>query len=62
MLTDYIHRGREAVLDGLVVAMTLGMPAFGEVLPAGEIAAILVFIKSQWPARLQAIQAGRNNG
>ncbi|MFC0199592.1 c-type cytochrome [Paracoccus rhizosphaerae] len=62
MLTDYIHRGGQAVLDDMGVAMTSGMPAFGEVLSAGEIAAILAFIKSRWPARLQAIQARRNNG
>ena len=44
------------------VRFTSGMPGFGEVLSDGDIAAILAFIKSQWPARIQAIQAERSGG
>ena len=57
MLTDYIRRGGQAVLDGMGVSMTSGMPAFGEILTDGDIAAILAFIKSTWPDRIRAIQA-----
>lgn len=61
MLTDYIRRGGQAVLDDMGVPMTSGMPAFGEVLAEDDIAAILAFIKSRWPERMRAIQAGRND-
>lgn len=60
MLTDYIRRGGQAVLDDMGVRMTSGMPAFGELLDDSDIAAILAFIKSQWPARIRAIQAERS--
>ena len=60
MLKDYIRRGGQAVLDALGVSMTSGMPAFGEILTDGDIAAILGFIKSNWPDRIRAIQAERN--
>lgn len=62
MLTDYIRRGGQAVLDDMGVAMTSGMPGFGEVLSEGDIAAILAFIKSQWPPRIRAIQTERSGG
>lgn len=62
MLADYVRRGGQAVLDDMGVPMTSGMPAFGELLTEGDIAAILAFIKSNWPARLRAVQAGRNGG
>lgn len=60
MLTDYIRRGGQAVLGDIGVPMTSGMPAFGEILTDGDIAAILGFIKSTWPDRIRAIQAERN--
>ncbi|MBB1498618.1 cytochrome c [Paracoccus sp. MC1862] len=60
MLADYIRRGGQAVLDDMGVPMTSGMPAFGDVLSKDDIAAILAFIKSRWPERMRAIQAGRN--
>ena len=60
MLADYTSRGGQAVLDGMGVRFTSGMPGFGEVLSDGDIAAILAFIKSQWPARIRAIQAERS--
>lgn len=37
-----------------------GMPAFGDQLSDEEIWEILAFIRSTWPERVQAIQAGRN--
>ena len=61
MLTDYIRRGGQAVLDDMGVSMSSGMPAFGELLTDGGIAAILAFIKSTWPDRIRAIQAERND-
>lgn len=60
MLTDYIRRGGQAVLDGMGVPMTSGMPACGGFLPEDDIAAILAFIKSNWPAHIRTIQAERN--
>ena len=42
--------------------MSSGMPAFGEILSDGDIAAILAFIKSSWPGRIRTIQAERNGG
>ena len=60
MLADYIRRGGQAVLDGMGVPMTSGMPAFGGFLPEDDIAAILAFIKSNWPAHIRTIQAERN--
>ena len=62
MLTDYIRRGGQAVLDDMGVRMTSGMPAFGELLDDSDIAAILAFIKSSWPDRIRAVQAERNGG
>ena len=62
MLTDYIRRGGQAVLDDMGVRMTSGMPAFGAVLEDDDIAAILTFIKSNWPARIQAVQTERSGG
>nr|WP_134724709.1 cytochrome c [Paracoccus luteus] len=62
MLTDYIRRGGQAVLDDMGVSMTSGMPSFGGILTDGDIAAILAFIKSTWPDRIRAIQTERNGG
>ena len=61
MLIDYIRRGGQAVLDDLGVRMTSGMPASGGILEDDDIAAILAYIKSTWPARIQALQAARNS-
>ncbi|WP_306752895.1 c-type cytochrome [Paracoccus actinidiae] len=61
MLIDYIRRGGQAVLDGMGVRITSGMPAFGGILEDDDIAAILAYIKSTWPARIQALQAARNS-
>ena len=55
-LTDYVVRGGQAVLDELGVAWDSGMPAFGDILRAEEIAAILDYIKTSWPPEIRAIQ------
>ena len=62
MLTDYITRGGQAVLDDMGVAFTSGMPGFAEVLDEDEIEAILGFIKSTWPERVRKAQAERSQG
>ena len=62
MLTDYIRRGGQAVLDDMGVAMTSGMPAFGEIMTEDDIAAILSFIKSNLLDDIRAIQARRSGG
>ena len=59
MLFDYVQRGGQAVLDDLGVSFTSGMPGFGDILSAEEIEAILAFIRSTWPKRIQEIQAAR---
>lgn len=59
MLFEYTKHGGQAYLDGLGVAFDSGMPGFGDVLRDEEIKAILVFIRSTWPARIQEIQAER---
>lgn len=60
MLTDYINRGGQTVLDDMNVAFTSGMPGFGSVLDASEIEAILDYIKSTWPERIRETQAQRS--
>ena len=60
MLTDYITRGGQAVLDDMNVSFTSGMPGFGSVLTDSDIAAILDYIKSTWPDRIRATQAQRS--
>ena len=59
MLFDYVQRGGQAVLDDLGVSFTSGMPGFGDILSGEEIEAILAFIRSTWPKRIQEIQAAR---
>lgn len=59
MLSDYVQRGGQAVLDDLGVSFTSGMPGFGDILSNDEIEAILAYIRSTWPAHIQEIQAAR---
>lgn len=59
MLFDYVKRGGQAVLDDLGVSFTSGMPGFSNVLVDAEIDAILTFIRSTWPERIQEVQAAR---
>ncbi len=61
MLIDYIARGGQAVLNDMGVSFTSGMPGFGSVLAEQEIEAILEYIKSTWPERMQDLQAHRSN-
>lgn len=60
MLTDYITRGGQAVLEDMGVAFTSGMPGFGAVLEAEEIEAILGYIRSTWPDPVRRAQAERS--
>lgn len=60
MLTDYIRRGGQAVLDGMGVAFTSRMPAFEDQLTDAEIAAVLAYVKSTWPERVRAAQEERS--
>lgn len=59
------HPDRELMLmiregmDAVVPGYESDMPAFGSVLDDAEIAAVLAFIKSTWPARERAYQAER---
>lgn len=53
MLTDYVTRGGQAVLNEMGVSFRSAMPAFGEVLSAAEITSILDFIKSTWPEHIR---------
>lgn len=59
MLTDYVTRGGQAVLDEMGVSFRSGMPAFGETLTADEIIAVLDFIKSTWPERIRQAREQR---
>ncbi|TVP73577.1 MAG: cytochrome c [Rhodobacteraceae bacterium] len=59
MLFEYTKHGGQAYLDDMGVAFNSGMPAFGDVLRDTEIEAILAYIRSTWPARIQEIQAAR---
>lgn len=59
MLSDYIRRGGQAVLDDMGVAFTSGMPGFGATLSEVEIAEVLAYLKSTWPERIRAAQAER---
>ena len=58
-LFDYVRRGGQPVLDDLGVDMTSGMPGFGDILTDAEISAVLAYIRSTWPERIQEIQAER---
>lgn len=60
MLTDYITRGGQAVLNDMGVTFTSGMPGFGAILEEGEIEAILDYIKSTWPEPARKAQAERS--
>lgn len=59
MLFAYTRLGGQAWLDAAGVAFDSGMLAFGDVLSDDEIRAILAFIRSTWPARIQEYQAAR---
>ena len=57
MLFNYIKKGGHAMMtDGI----KSGMPAFEDVLNNNDIWAVLAYIKSQWPPKIQALQAKQN--
>ena len=58
-LFAYTKFGGQAVLDGLGVAFTSGMPAFEGALTDAEIDAILAHISASWPPEARAFQAAR---
>lgn len=59
MLFAYVKEGGQAVLDGMGVKFTSGMPAFGGTLADDDIRAILDFIRSQWPEEQRTFQQER---
>lgn len=59
MLTDYVTRGGQAVLDEMGVSFRSAMPAFGKVLRPEEITAILDYIKSTWPEPIRLAREQR---
>lgn len=58
-LFEYVRRGGQPMLDDLGGDMPSGMPGFGDRLTDEEISAVLAYIRSTWPARIQEIQAER---
>lgn len=62
MLTDYIIRGGQAVLNDMGINFTSGMPGFAGVFKVDEIDAILDYIKSTWPEPIRRAQAERSQG
>lgn len=60
LLTDYVRLGGQKALEMRgVTGFASGMPAFGEVLTDQDIAAVLDYIKSSWPPRVQEAQRAR---
>jgi mono/diheme cytochrome c family protein len=60
LLTDYIRRGGAAVLkDAGIENFPSAMPGFGDVLSGADITAVLDYIKSTWPPRIQELQRTR---
>jgi mono/diheme cytochrome c family protein len=61
LLFDYTRLGGQATLAQRgIVNFNSGMPAFDGVISDDEIWDIMAFIRSTWPKREQAVQAGRN--
>ena len=60
LLTDYVRLGgAEALARRGVTGFVSAMPAFGEVMTDQDIAAVLGYIRSTWPPRVQDIQRAR---
>lgn len=59
LLFDYTKYGGTALMARRGMEFDSGMPGFEETLTDPEIWAILNFIKSTWPERVQTIQAQR---
>ena len=61
LLFDYTRAGGAAALAARgVTGVNSGMPGFADLLSDAEIWDVLAYIRSTWPARVQALQAGRN--
>lgn len=61
LLFAYVYLGgAETLARQGMTGFKSGMPAFGETLSEDDIWAILAFIRSTWPKRVQDIQATRN--
>ncbi|GGE46083.1 c-type cytochrome [Actibacterium pelagium] len=61
LLFSYTKLGGQGALEALgVTNYKSGMSGFSDVLSDEEIWDILAYIRSTWPKRVQAIQAGRN--
>lgn len=61
LLFSYVKHGGAATLEALGVGgIRSAMPAFGDTLSDRDIAAILDYIKSQWPPRIRDIQRERS--
>lgn len=56
-LIAYITLGGDAALAQMGVDFSSGMPAFGDVLSARDIADILAYLKSTWPEAERRFQA-----
>ena len=62
LLFDYTKFGGQAALAARGVEdFPSGMPGFGDTLTDAEIRDILGFIRSTWPARVQAFQQARSH-
>ena len=59
-LTAYITLGGAEALAQMGETFDSGMPGFGDVLSADEIADTLAYIKSHWPERERQFQAERS--
>lgn len=59
LLFDYTKLGGEALMAQRGITFDSGMPAFGDQLSDTEIHDVLAYIKSQWPERIQEMQAVR---
>lgn len=59
-LIAYITLGGQEALGRMGVSFDSGMPGFGDVLSAQEIAEILHYLKSHWPERERHYQAERS--
>ena len=54
ILLEAVSRGGSRLPEG--IGGSSDMPAFGEILTADEIAAVITYIKSSWPEDIRAIQ------
>ena len=61
LLFNYTKLGSAGALEAMgITDFKSGMPAYAEVLTDEEIWSVLAFIRSTWPAEIQAAQEARN--